>query len=51
MQYRQVGVIGGRGFGPEHFREALRGLAIDAADLVYAVGDKDVTVYDPQGKL
>ena len=51
MGYRRVLVISGKGSGPEQFSEALRGIAVDRAGLVYAVGDGEVKVFDAQGKL
>ena len=44
-------VISGKGSGPEQFSEALRGIAVDRAGLLYAVGDSEVKVFDAQGKL
>jgi sugar lactone lactonase YvrE len=51
MQYRQVLVMGGRGFRPEQFTESLRGVCVDRAGLVYAAGDSEVKVFDAQGRL
>jgi sugar lactone lactonase YvrE len=51
MGYRQVLVIGSRGSGPEQFAEALCGITVDQAGLLYAVGDGEVKVFDAQGKL
>lgn len=51
MEFRPTGVIGGRGPAPGQFVEALRGIAIDDADRVYAVGDDAVKVYDAGGAL
>lgn len=46
-----MGVIGGKGSGPARFAEALRGVGVDRAGLVYAVGDRQVKVFDAEGKL
>jgi sugar lactone lactonase YvrE len=43
--------IGGRGTGPGRFREALRGIAVDAGDRLYAAGDLGVQVFTPEGEL
>lgn len=51
MGYRQIRAISGRGLGEDQFREALRGIAVDAEDRVYAVGDREVKVFDDEGKL
>jgi hypothetical protein len=49
--YRQVKVIAGKGTAPDRFAEALRGLAVDPARLLYAVGDSEVKVFDTAGTL
>lgn len=51
MGYRKIGVIGGRGFGEDQFRESLRGIGVDTAGLLYAVGDNEVKVFDGKGTL
>ena len=51
MGYRQVQVISGRGTEPGQFAESLRGIAVDGKDLLYAVGDREVKVFDHQGGL
>ncbi len=51
MQYRQVQVIGGRGAGADRFAGALRGLATDPEDNLYAAGDSEVKVFDRGGTL
>lgn len=51
MPYQQVGVVGGRGTGAGRFTTALRGLAIDRHDRLYAVGDSAVNVFDAAGRL
>lgn len=50
MSYQQVGVIGGKGTGAGQFTLALRGLAVDRRDRLYAVGDSDVHVFDAAGR-
>jgi sugar lactone lactonase YvrE len=50
-RYDLVRRVGGRGSGPERFTEALRGIAIDARDRLYAVGDSGVKVFAPEGQL
>ena len=49
--YRHVQTISGKGADPGQFSEALRGLALDANDQVYAVGDSAVKVYSHAGEL
>lgn len=51
MEYRQVQTIGGRGAGPGQFTSTLRALSIDRKDLLYAVGDTHVNVFDRGGRL
>ena len=51
MRYRKIRVIVGKGVGDDRFSKALRGLAIDKADRVYAVGDSVLNVYSAEGKL
>ncbi len=51
MRYRKIRVIAGKGVGHGRFSEALRGLAIDKADWVYAVGDSVLNVYSAEGKV
>ncbi len=51
MRYRQTGVISGRGLGEDQFRESLRGIGVDTAGLIYAVGDNGVKVFDSEGTL
>lgn len=50
MQYELTRRIGGRGFEPHQFREALRGIAV-AGDRVLAVGDSVVKAFAPDGRL
>ena len=51
MQYHQMQVISGKGASPGQFAEALRGLAIDSADRLYAVGDCSLKIFSPTGEL
>ena len=51
MQYRQVRVISGKGSRPEQFTTALRGIALDRAGGLYAVGDSEVKLFDADGTL
>ena len=51
MRYRQVRVISGKGAGPDQFVEALNGITVDNTGLVYAVGDRQVKVFGPDGTL
>lgn len=51
MGYKKTRVISGRGLGPDRFSEALRGITVDKAGLLYAVGDSTVKVFDRAGKL
>jgi len=51
MKYKQIRVVSGRGSRADQFAEALRGIAIDKAGLLYAVGDGAVKVFDREGKL
>lgn len=51
MRYRYIGVISGKGTNGGLFADALRGLAFDATDRLYAVGDSKLVVFSPQGKL
>ena len=51
MKLRPVQVISGKGSGPDQFTSRLRGIAVDRSDLVYAAGDREVKVFDADGKL
>ena len=51
MDYHQVGVLGGKGAEPHQFTTALRGVAVDEGNRVFAVGDSEVKVFDSTGKL
>ncbi len=49
MAYRKVRSLGGPDAGPAAFRDSLRGLASDPDDRLYAVGDRRVVVFAPDG--
>jgi hypothetical protein len=51
MQHRQLRIISGKGPGPTEFRQALRGIALDKQDRLYAAGDSEVKVFDAAGEL
>jgi len=51
MQYSQVQLLGGKGTGADQFAGALRGLAVDRQDHVYAVGDQELKVFAGAGRL
>ena len=51
MEYKQIRVVSGRGPGPDQFAHTLRGITIDKAGLLFAVGDDAVKVFDREGKL
>ena len=46
MKYQQVQAIGGKGTGPDRFHTALRGIAVDKRNNLYAVGDTDLKVFN-----
>lgn len=51
MQYSQVQVLAGKGAEADRFSEALRGLAVDRRDFVYAAGDQEIKVFESGGRL
>jgi sugar lactone lactonase YvrE len=51
MQYRQRGTIGGKGSMPGQFASTLRGMAVGADGAIYAAGDSEIKVFDPEGRL
>jgi len=51
MKYRQIRVISGKGSGPNQFAKELRGVWVDQAGLVHAVGDNEVKVFSEVGEL
>jgi len=50
MQYRLVRKLAGRGAGAGQFGTALRGVHAGHDGLIYAVGDREVKVFDPAGR-
>ena len=50
-RYRHARTIAGEGGVSGCFADALRGIAVDAADHVVAVGDRELKVFDPEGEL
>jgi sugar lactone lactonase YvrE len=50
MRYTLAQVLGGKGAGPEQFAAALRGIAIDGRDQLYAAGDSELKTFQ-DGKL
>ena len=50
-KYNLVQIISGKGGGPDQFAGALRGIAIDQRDQLYAVGDSELKVFDGGGAL
>jgi sugar lactone lactonase YvrE len=51
MAYTPAGRFGGKGAAADRFSEALRGIAIDGEDRIYAVGDSVAKVFSAQGEL
>ncbi len=51
MTFRHTRTIAGRGLRDEQFRESLRGICVDAAGRLYAVGDDVLKLFDAEGKL
>jgi sugar lactone lactonase YvrE len=51
MRLRLTRVISGKGSAPDRFAGALRGLAVDGDGLIYAVGDRQLKIFDADGKL
>ena len=49
-EYAQVAVLGGAA-SAHPFRHSLAGVAIGAADRIYALGDDEVRLFDPNGNL
>lgn len=50
-KWRRARRFCGRGSGPGQFTEALRGIAIDGAGSIFAVGDSAVKVFTGEGEL
>ncbi len=51
MEFQPTTRIAGQGVGVHQFAEALRGIAVDGEDRLYAVGDSEVKVFDRAGEL
>lgn len=51
MSYNHVQTIGGKGDAPDRFTSALRGLAIDKRDRLFAAGDSEIKVFARDGSL
>ena len=49
--YEHLRTISGKGGGENQFRERLFSIAVDGSGELYAVGDKEVKVFDLSGKL
>jgi len=49
MRYRQVQLLAGKGADKARFTAALRGIAVDRRNFVYAVGDQEIKVFDDTG--
>lgn len=50
MGYHQERVLAGVGLDHGEFTDALRGIAVDARERLYAAGDRKLVVYSLQGK-
>jgi sugar lactone lactonase YvrE len=51
VRFRLTRRIGGRGIAPHQFAVALRGVAVDGAGALHAVGDSVVKTFDGEGAL
>jgi len=51
MQYSQVQLLAGKGAEDDRFTAALRGVAVDRRDFVFAAGDREIKVFDDAGRL
>jgi hypothetical protein len=51
MQYSQVQLLAGKGAERDRFTTALRGVAVDRRDFVYAAGDQEIKVFDDAGRF
>ena len=51
LKFRPTRSIAGRGSASHQFKETLSGIAIDAEDRLYAVGDSTVKIFDAEGEL
>lgn len=50
-KYRALRTVSGQGTRPDQFREALRGVAVDAEGRLYLAGDSEVKVFDAEGLM
>jgi hypothetical protein len=50
IEYSQVLVLGGPS-SSHPFRRSLSGIAVDSNDRIYALGDGEVRIFEPDGKL
>jgi sugar lactone lactonase YvrE len=51
LQLQHVATLGGRGSAPAMFHTRVTGIAVDANDRLFAVGDQEVKCFDPRGEL
>jgi sugar lactone lactonase YvrE len=51
MNYRQEGVLSGRGTAPHQFLHRLTGIGVGEGDNLYAVGDSSVKIFTSDGKF
>jgi len=51
VEFRPTRRIGGRGTAPHQLSRSLRGVAVDGAGRLYAVGDSSVKVFDAEGRF
>ena len=51
MHLQHASTLSGKGDRPEQFRVRLAGIAVDADDRLYAVGDRAVKLFSPEGKV
>ena len=51
MKYKQVQVISGKGDASDRFVQTLRSIAVDGRNRLYAVGDSELKIFDPDGRV
>lgn len=51
MNLNHTHTLSGKGQAPEQFRARLAGIAVDAKDRLFAVGDREVKRFSPDGEL
>jgi hypothetical protein len=51
FSYRHSRTLAGQGSGPAEFAGSLCGIAVDRHGAVYAAGDREVKLFDPEGRL